>query len=342
MNNDPINLLKESQDVMAQIDFLLPVVENSSNAIFMESQLIFVVKAKKVVIKVCRYLKEIDLDIYSGNDRGEIYSAVISMKAHFDSQSTLRVRNSDTAFSSFETQYNAFVKGIGKVIPLNTINDILLTRINDVRVEIEEQRKSINSYNDDALELMQSIAKIKDEVEVLLTNTKNASQEIIVAKFGTIYEKLANKHKTSSRLWLTAIAVLIVVTALSAYRLLNDELKFFTQNVDLLQHTAGVLLILGTRLVIFASLFVAIGICIRNFKANKHNEVINRHRQNALNTFETFVLSSGEDKTIKDAILMEVTRTIFSSQNSGFSSADIDAESPSKIIEIIKNVGGKE
>jgi hypothetical protein len=84
-------------------------------------------------------------------------------------------------------------------------------------------------------------------------------------------------------------------------------------------------------------LLIFLSFCIKNFRANKHNEVLNKHKQNALSTFETFVKTAGEDKSIKNAILLETTHSIFSSQNTGYTSSEKDIES-NKIIEIIKNI----
>ena len=64
--------------------------------------------------------------------------------------------------------------------------------------------------------------------------------------------------------------------------------------------------------------------------------MVNKHRQNALTTFETFSNASGSDTQTKNAVLIEATHTIFSNQQTGYMTADKDQESSSKIIEIIK------
>jgi hypothetical protein len=75
----------------------------------------------------------------------------------------------------------------------------------------------------------------------------------------------------------------------------------------------------------------------RQFVASRHNETVNRHRQNALQTFETFVQGAGDPET-KDAVLMEATRSIFASQPTGFLRNEGERDSPSTAIEVVRKI----
>jgi hypothetical protein len=80
---------------------------------------------------------------------------------------------------------------------------------------------------------------------------------------------------------------------------------------------------------------------MKSYRAQKHNEVLNRHRQNALRTFETFSTSTDDAQT-KNAVLLEVTHAIFGNQNTGYNSNESsDSDNPNKIIEIFKSVNQK-
>jgi hypothetical protein len=91
------------------------------------------------------------------------------------------------------------------------------------------------------------------------------------------------------------------------------------------------------RLFVFSVLYFATVWCGRNYKAHKHNQVVNRHRQHALRTFEAFVASTGDAAT-KNAVLLQTTAAIFSLSGTGFSSDDGDSGSQPKIIEMIKTI----
>ena len=92
---------------------------------------------------------------------------------------------------------------------------------------------------------------------------------------------------------------------------------------------------IGGRFVVLTLLAFALGFTVRQYTSSKHNQTLNRHRQNALRTFETFV-SAADDKETRDAVLLEATRAIFAPQPSGFLRAGHETESPSTIIEVIR------
>lgn len=95
-----------------------------------------------------------------------------------------------------------------------------------------------------------------------------------------------------------------------------------------------------SKIVILSSLFFVLSIFNRNYKAHKHNSVLNKHRQNALSTFETFSNASGSDLQTKNAVLIEATRTIFSNQQTGYLHTN-ETEASNKIVEIIKGASSR-
>jgi hypothetical protein len=101
--------------------------------------------------------------------------------------------------------------------------------------------------------------------------------------------------------------------------------------------TAKLVTLAVARVIVISILSTAILFCVRNYSAARHNFVINRHRQNALSTFETFVKASRDDQT-KDAVLLQATRSIFTPQVSGYLKTETEAPSPNQIIEIMRNL----
>lgn len=59
----------------------------------------------------------------------------------------------------------------------------------------------------------------------------------------------------------------------------------------------------------------------KNYTAHKHLEIVNRHRQNALDTFNDFVESAGDNSETRDAVLLAATNSIFDANQSGYLSA---------------------
>jgi len=78
---------------------------------------------------------------------------------------------------------------------------------------------------------------------------------------------------------------------------------------------------------------------IKNYTAEKHLEVINTHRQNALETVDPFITVVGEDSGTRNEMLLAATKTIFDANQSGYLSTKTNsADSASPIQQIIKEV----
>jgi len=188
---------------------------------------------------------------------------------------------------------------------------------------------SINTYRN-------SIETILSEVETIRDRTVESEQEFAIAKFENSYGNASTINSKAAVAWLATMVTLIGLTIVLANNFLVKSEALIEEESKLLDHPTSIIFILGPRLIIFSTLFIAIGFCIKMYRANKHNQILNKHRQNALNTFETFIKSSNDDKGTKDAILLEVTRTIFGNQNTGFNNNENEADSYSKIVEIVK------
>jgi hypothetical protein len=77
--------------------------------------------------------------------------------------------------------------------------------------------------------------------------------------------------------------------------------------------------------------------CGKSYRAYRHNAVVNRHRQNALATFEAFAKAASDAET-KNAVLLQATQCIFSPQQTGYVSGEPETAMP-QVLEIVRNVG---
>ena len=78
---------------------------------------------------------------------------------------------------------------------------------------------------------------------------------------------------------------------------------------------------------------------IKNYTAEKHLEVINVHRQNALETVDPFVKATKENRDTRDQVLLAATKTIYDANQSGYLSTKISgSDSANPVQQIIKEV----
>jgi len=70
-----------------------------------------------------------------------------------------------------------------------------------------------------------------------------------------------------------------------------------------------------------------------------HNMIVNRHRQTALTTFQTFV-DSTVDAGTRNSVLVQSTQAIFSPQPSGFLKTETEMPQVNQVTEIVRSIAG--
>jgi uncharacterized membrane protein YhaH (DUF805 family) len=180
-------------------------------------------------------------------------------------------------------------------------------------------------------EKAQQIEEIKINAESDLEAIKKAAGNVAVKQYATVFEQESNYHSIQGRNWLIATILILVATAVTGIFLAKWTIEFNESTSAQIQFTL-------TKIIVLAVLFYAISICTKNFRAHKHNSILNKHRQNSLQTFEAFIAAATDEQT-KNAVLLQTTQSIFSNQQTGYSTGESDGEVPSKIIEIIKTAG---
>jgi len=179
---------------------------------------------------------------------------------------------------------------------------------------------------------LKDIAQKKKDIDGIVQAAKDAAQKIGVAQFATKFEELSTDHDLSAGKWLNATIALAVATVAIALILflLFPPLSNMTDPATIQRILTKIVLI---SICYYAALWTS-----RNYRSHRHLAVVNKHRQSALSTFETFV-NAAADQDTKNAVLLEATHCIFSPAISGYLGPD--EENPSnRIVEILKTVGG--
>lgn len=176
--------------------------------------------------------------------------------------------------------------------------------------------------------------KILGEMQGALERVRQAAAEAGVAQHAIHFKEEAVFHKRQSLYWL--VAALVFGSATIAYALYS----LGPQLADLSEASVSrTIQLLVPRLVVIVVLSFALVWSARNYSASRHNFVVNRHRQNALSSFETFVKGAGDQQT-KDAVLLHATQSIFVPQDSGFVKTDSSSQPGGQIVEIVRGVAG--
>src|SRR5690606_5836175 len=87
--------------------------------------------------------------------------------------------------------------------------------------------------------------------------------------------------------------------------------------------------LITSKILIFTVLGYMLIMSARNYTTHKHNAVVNRHRQNALLTYQALV-TAAEDTGTQDIVLAHAASCIFSPQETGFAHGRVEANAGSK------------
>ncbi len=143
-----------------------------------------------------------------------------------------------------------------------------------------------------------------------------------------IFMGVAKQHNVASRTWLTATIIMASATFLAALGALATV--FLYQPPD----TATTIQYVVAKLLVISTLSFGVLWCARHYRAERHNETLNRHRANALMTFRAFVEGT-TDNRVKDAILLQAAQAAFVGRPTGFDAPEKDAPSINPVVEIL-------
>jgi hypothetical protein len=189
----------------------------------------------------------------------------------------------------------------------------------------------------------------KAQVKSVLEAARTASLGSGVAAHAKCFEEEAKANARVAVIWLAVFVVMAAVTAAFGFYLADHYSASpptaggnvgARDSVPVEMPLARAIQVAVARLFIFSVLYFATVWCGRMFKAHKHNELVNRHRQHSLRTFEAFLAATSDDAT-RNAVLLQTTTAIFAQTNTGFISGDSDSPPQPHVIEMVKSFNSK-
>lgn len=281
------------------------------------------------IIDICKKVNYVDLNeipynsLINFNTQLEQAITLFSQIKSFNPTFNNPISQRDNLVTQAFTLYEACFSTASPILITSLINasenSIERNKLEKLITDIEIEKERINKEFEIYLKEIQSI----------LEKARQAAVGVGVTQHNKIFKLESEEHEALSKTWLKrTVFVLISITTIGVASLFIKPLE---ESAPYLIHFSI------TKIIILSVMFYALAICSRNYKAHKHNAILNKHRQNALSTFETFAKSAESDQQTKNAVLLEATHTIFSNQQTGYLNNENESDSPNKIIEIIKN-----
>ena len=209
-----------------------------------------------------------------------------------------------------------------KLEQFRTQSDAAVDRLNAVT---DRGKKS----NDEA---EQKTAERQQEFDRLKLEWQNQLVEKPISQYKTIFAEQAKQHRKGAWIWLGMAGL-----ATAAFFGVFFSLPIFLEPGG--TQLTGALQSLFTKGFLLSPIYLWLNRSIKNYTAQKHLEVVNTHRQKALETFDAFVAAAEGNRETRDAVLLAATEAIFNANQSGYLSAKASSsDSRSPVQQVIREI----
>lgn len=212
----------------------------------------------------------------------------------------------------------------------------LSSRQRDFAALEREARAAVQAATDQANSLKEMLSKDRDEAQRILEEVRQVAAEQGVSQQAIYFKDESEKHDGEANKWRLYTAITAVILILFAFlSLFLHKWSFIAPNNIYEAIQIGL-----SKILIFGVIAYMLILCARNFLSHKHNSIVNKHRQNALLTFNALAdAARGEDK--RDIVLTHAAACIFMPQETGYIRAGGSQDGGAvKLIEIIPKLGG--
>jgi hypothetical protein len=198
-------------------------------------------------------------------------------------------------------------------------------------------RTSIQRSEDAAQEVMKKLQEQEADGRKILEETRKVAAEQGVSQQAVYFKEDSADHKAESEKWRKyTVRTAIALGAYAIVTMFLHHIPVFAANNAYESFQLAV-----SKVLIFAVLGYMVLLCARNFLSHKHNEIVNKHRQNALLTFKALVDAGGTAQN-RDVVLTYAAACIFSPQDTGYTkSSDTGKEMPLNIIQALPKLAEK-
>ncbi|MRS01913.1 hypothetical protein EG832_01575 [bacterium] len=198
----------------------------------------------------------------------------------------------------------------------------------DIQRNIQELNKTVDESSKLLTAAKTDVKKKQGEIDQIITAAREASATVGVGHFTADFLAESTSQGKSAKKWLVATGVVAGLTLLAA-----GASMFYHPSLE----TSQLIQMTSSKLILLGLLFTATVWCGKLYKAAKHLEAVNKHRSNALKTFQAFT-NAANDTSMKDAVLMETTKSIFALTQTGYLDSDGGhSDSGVKVVEVVKN-----
>ena len=208
----------------------------------------------------------------------------------------------------------------------NTLHPLIaysLHRSADFQRLDSEARATLQSVQDRGQLLTQELENAQVEAKRILEEVRATAAEAGVSQKAYFFKESADKYDADASSWRSITVKLAWATgAFAVLSMVIHKIEFLRP-----ESTYDTVQLAVSKILVFAVLSFMLYLAAKNFLSNKHNAIVNRHRQHALQTYQALVDAAAESGK-SDIILTHAASCIFGPQTTGYAN-DGGANSPS-------------
>ena len=192
-----------------------------------------------------------------------------------------------------------------------------------------ELSEVVKETRETAQRLTREMEEERGQAEQILAAIRAAAAEQGVSQEAMTFREAADRYATSARRWLWAAIGAAVITVITGFVIA------LVWGLDGQISDAGTLQNVLARAAALAVLVYGTVTAVRLYRSNAHLAAVNRHREDALRTFRSFVEGT-ESPDTKDQVLLAAARAAFGQVPTGLVADKGDSASA---LEVLSGIG---
>ena len=183
----------------------------------------------------------------------------------------------------------------------------------DVQRREDEARAMIQSVQDQTEGITKELSDKRDQAQRVLDEIRRVAAEQGVSQQAIHFKEESESHAQQSDRWKKNTIRLAWGLGIYAF------LSLFSHKLPWIgpETTMQTIQFVASKILVFVVISYMLFLSARNFMSHKHNAIVNKHRQNALATFQALV-DAAQEEANKDVILTYASACIFSPQDTGY------------------------
>lgn len=246
---------------------------------------------------------------------------ILNNISNFDPSAADAISTRQSLVESLKNQYQTAFNQIHPLIAYS------VARTTDFGAIADQGRAAVQSIEDKVSGLIADISAKGDEAERVLNEVQKTAAERGVSQEAFHFSKAADEHAELAQKWeQTTKNWALVLGGYAFVSVFFHRIPWISPetHIEATQYIVS-------KVLIFGVIAYMLGLSAKNYLSHKHNEIVNRHRQNALMTYRSLADASSKDGS-RDIILQQAAAAIYQLHDTGYVKSQGASSSVTEIV----------